>query len=165
MTKSIAILLVGIFTVVSPSAEASGDENRKMTRKGEAQVANPPLNKALIHQGVFFKNLKDGQRVPKKFKVKFGVVGMVVKPAGTLEVGTGHHHILVDMDNKTTKSGFPTKQVIPSDAKHIHFGKGQTETMLELSPGKHTLTLQFANAAHQSYGKEWSKTITVYVQK
>lgn len=122
------------------------------------------MDKALLHQGVYFKNLKDGQTVARKFKVKFGVHGMVVKPAGKLEVGSGHHHILIDMDEKVLENGFPKDQVIPANEKHIHFGGGQTETELTLTPGKHTLTLQFANGAHLSYGKKWSKTITVNVK-
>ena len=49
------------------------------------------------------------------------------------------------------------------DRTHIHFGGGQTEADVELTPGEHTLTLQFANGMHQSYGADWSKTITVTV--
>ena len=54
--------------------------------------------------------------------------------------------------------------MVPADATHLHFGKGQTETMLKLTPGKHTLTLQFADGAHQSYGPDLSSTITVEVK-
>ena len=38
---------------------------------------------------------------------------------------------------------------IPFDETHLHFGKGQTEAALTLAPGKHKLTLQFANALHK----------------
>ena len=57
-----------------------------------------------------------------------------------------------------------TGETIPANETHIHYGKGQTEATIELSPGKHTLTLQFANGIHQSYGEAWSKTITVNVK-
>ena len=60
--------------------------------------------------------------------------------------GTGHHHLIVD------GKAVPKGSVVPADATHMHFGKGQTETTLKLPPGKHTLTLQFADGAHQSYG-------------
>lgn len=33
-----------------------------------------------------------------------------------------------------------------------------------LVQGKHTLTLQFANALHESYGPKWNSSITVNVQ-
>ena len=55
-------------------------------------------------------------------------------------------------------------EAIPFDATHKHFGKAQTEGELELEPGKHKITLQFANAYHESYGKEVAKTITVNVK-
>jgi hypothetical protein len=62
-------------------------------------------------------------------------------------------------------NGIPENEVIPTDATHMHFGKGQTECDLRLSPGKHTLTLQFANGAHLSYGPKFSKTISITVEK
>jgi hypothetical protein len=58
----------------------------------------------------------------------------------------------------------PVGTVVPADEKHIHYGKGQTETQLTLPAGPHTLTLQFADGSHKSYGPEWSTTINVTVQ-
>ncbi len=52
---------------------------------------------------------------------------------------------------------------MPTDSTHIHFGKGQTNTDLELNPGMHTLTLQFADGLHQSYGEKMSATIEIEV--
>ncbi len=108
--------------------------------------------------GVYFENLEDGQEVGTSVLVKMGVSGMEIKPAGEVEKGFGHHHIIID--------GSPVAlgKMVPADKTHIHFGKGQTETTLELTPGEHTLTLQFANGVHQSYGPDWSKTITVTVK-
>lgn len=108
--------------------------------------------------GVYFENLEDGQEVGTSVLVKMGVSGMEIKPAGEIVKGTGHHHIIID--------GGPIKtgEVVPADKTHIHFGKGQTETTLELEPGQYTLTLQFANGVHQSYGPDWSKTITITVK-
>ncbi|OEK01060.1 rod shape-determining protein RodA [Roseivirga sp. 4D4] len=108
--------------------------------------------------GVYFENLEDGQEVGTSVLVKMGVSGMEIKPAGEIIKGTGHHHIIID------GSSLKTGEMVPADKTHIHFGKGQTETTLELTPGEHTLTLQFANGVHQSYGPEWSKTITVIVK-
>jgi len=96
--------------------------------------------------------------VPKTFKVKMAVHGMDVEPAGEVHPKKGHHHLLIDMG--AMKKGL----VIPSDQKHYHFGKGQTETELTLAPGKHRLTLQFADGKHESYGPAWSKTIQVTVK-
>ena len=76
---------------------------------------------------------------------------------GSNHPGTGHHHLIVD------GQGVPAGEAVPKDDTHIHFGQGQTEHTLELSPGKHTLTLQFADGLHRSYGPALSTTITVEV--
>jgi hypothetical protein len=107
---------------------------------------------------VRFKNLKDGQTIKQNFKVKFDVVGMTVKPAGQLVSGTGHHHLIIN------GSSVDRGVVIPADEQHIHFGKGQTEYDLNLKPGKYTLTLQFADGAHLSYGEQLSTMVHVTVK-
>lgn len=111
-----------------------------------------------VSAGVEFGNLKDGAIVKSPLKVEFVVKGMKVEPAGAIKEGTGHHHLIIDGASVDKGS------VVPADEKHIHFGKGQTETTLELKPGQYSLTLQFADGLHQSYGKDWSKTIKVTVQ-
>ena len=45
---------------------------------------------------VFFKNLNEGDTVASPFQVEMGVSGMKIKPAGELEAGTGHHHIILN---------------------------------------------------------------------
>ena len=87
---------------------------------------------------------------PFKVKVVFGLKGMGICPAGVVADGgvpypdTGHHHLLVDM-----KELPPMDVALPVDLPNVkHFGKGQTETVLELSPGEHTLQLVFADYAH-----------------
>lgn len=107
---------------------------------------------------VFFKNLKDGDTVSSPVKVEMGVKGMQVQPAGEIVAGTGHHHILINQGPMSSGT------VVPSDETHKHFGKGQTETELELAPGKYKLTLQFANGAHESYGEALSASINITVQ-
>jgi hypothetical protein len=109
--------------------------------------------------GVYFVNLKDGDKVKSPVIVDMGVSGMEVEPAGKIDKGKGHHHIIID--GSYVEKG----QMVPKDETHLHFGNGQTLDTLQLSPGKHTLTLQFANGVHQSYGKDWSKTIAITVEK
>jgi hypothetical protein len=110
---------------------------------------------------VSFVEPKDGASVTNPIKVKMAVEGMKIRPAGedANDKTSGHHHIIVD--------GGPIAQgqAIPADATHLHFGKGQTETELKLTPGEHTLTLQFADGAHRSYGEKMSSTIHVKVKK
>jgi len=111
---------------------------------------------------VSFSNVKDGDTVPTKFVYKFEVSGYELSPAAAgLKEGSGHHHLVIDGPKAFVDQG----EAIPFDATHKHYGKAQTEGELELAPGKHKLTLQFANALHQSYGKEFAKTITVNVKE
>ena len=113
---------------------------------------------AAAAQSVDFTEPKDGAVVSSPFKVKFAVTGMEVKPAGTMDNNTGHHHLIINGDSM--KVG----ESVPFDETHLHFGKGQTETEVKLPPGTYKLTMQFANGAHQSYGPGLSKTITVTVK-
>ncbi len=100
----------------------------------------------------------NGATVSSPFKVRFGVQGVVVAPAGDIVAGSGHHHLLINRD------AVPSGESIPFDTQHMHFGKGQTEADVTLPPGTYKLTAQFANGAHQSYGKPLSQTITVTVK-
>jgi hypothetical protein len=109
-------------------------------------------------QSVDFVEPKNGATVTSPFKVVFGVTGMTVKPAGDMTANTGHHHLIINADS------IPTNVVVPADATHIHYGKGQTETEVNLPPGKYKLTMQFANGGHQSYGPQLSKSIDVVVK-
>jgi hypothetical protein len=78
----------------------------------------------------------------KPFRVWFGLRNMGVAPKGVAVKDTGHHHLLIDADPPA-----PGEQ-IPSDRNHLHFGAGETETMLELPPGKHTLQLVMGDENH-----------------
>lgn len=110
-------------------------------------------------KGVFFVDLKDSQEVKNPVLVKMGVKGMEIENAGAISELKGHHHIIVDGEST------PEGQPVLLDETHLHFGKGQTETELKLTPGYHTITLQFGNGVHSSYGPRWSKTITINVKK
>lgn len=83
-----------------------------------------------------------GEVVGTRFKVVFGLSGMGVAPAGVERDKTGHHHLLIDTPLPALDRS------IPADDKHRHFGGGQTEVMLELPPGEHTLQLLLADFAH-----------------
>ena len=112
---------------------------------------------ALQAQSVDFIEPKDGDTVPTTFTVKFKVEGMRVAPAGNMTQGTGHHHLLIDARD------IETGVVIPNDNQHKHFGKGQTESLVFLQPGRYRLTLQFGDGAHRSYGEIMRKSINITV--
>ena len=111
--------------------------------------------------GVFFEGLNNNDEVSSPLKVSFGVKGMRVRPAleDVHDKTSGHHHILIDHPMGFIDKGQP----IPADPRHIHFGKGETTAIVELPAGTHTLSLQFGDGAHLSYGREMSATITVKV--
>ncbi|MRW84267.1 DUF4399 domain-containing protein [Pseudoduganella sp. FT26W] len=113
---------------------------------------------AWAQQTVSFVEPVNGATVSSPFKVRFAVAGMSVKPAGDMTANTGHHHLLINA--APVKAG----EVIPVDDKHLHFGKGQTETELTLPPGNYTLTMQFANGLHQAYGPSMNKEIKITVK-
>lgn len=106
---------------------------------------------------VFFANLENGAQVPSSFYVEFGTKGMEVEPAGMVNEGKGHHHLIID------GSFMKTGGTVPADENNIHYGKGQTGDSLSLSAGKHTLTMQFADGLHRSYGEQMSTTIEIEV--
>ena len=108
---------------------------------------------------VFFSSPEDGATVKSPVHIEFGVEGMEVKPAGEIVEGTGHHHLIVG------PAGVPEGEVVPADETHIHYGGGQTEADVELPPGEHKLTMQFADGAHASFGKVMAATITITVEE
>ena len=122
--------------------------------------ANELVSKSPADAKVYFIEPMDGQTVPQRFKVKFGLSGMGVAPAGTNQENTGHHHILIDGEVLPDM----TKPLLATD-RIRHFGGGQTETELVLPPGKHTLQLLLGNYAHIPHDKPvLSEKITIAVK-
>ncbi|MGI9409641.1 MAG: DUF4399 domain-containing protein [Hyphomicrobiaceae bacterium] len=114
---------------------------------GLAQAGDTP---APAGAKVYFINLKDGETVTSPFQVQFGLAGMGVAPAGVEKENTGHHHLLIDRPalGKGPDGKEEFEANLPADDNHKHFGKGQTETTLKLSPGKHTLQLVLGDMNH-----------------
>jgi hypothetical protein len=127
---------------------------------GTAAADGLPVTKAPADARVYIVSPRDGATVPQSFTVRFGLKGMGVAPAGVDKANTGHHHLLVD-----AKALPPAGQPIPNDAQHRHFGGGQTETVLKLAPGTHTLQLELADANHVPFDPPLvSRKITVHVK-
>ncbi len=109
---------------------------------------------------VFIVSPANGATVTSPVTVTFGIEGYAVAPAGTYEAATGHHHLLID-------TGLPPlDQPIPADANHVHFGKGQTETTVELAAGEHTLQLLLGDGNHVPHNPPLaSDVITITVSE
>jgi len=105
----------------------------------EAQQRTP----APADAKVYIISPKNGAHVHNPVLVQFGLKGMGIAPAGVKFDNTGHHHLLIDTDAPADMNA-----PLPATDKIVHFGKGQTETTLTLSPGKHTLQLLLADMNH-----------------
>jgi hypothetical protein len=109
---------------------------------------------------VYIISPHDGASVRNPVRVQFGLKGMGIAPAGVKYDNTGHHHLLIDTEPPADASA-----PLPATDKIVHFGKGQTETTLTLTPGKHTLQLLFADLNHIPHSPPVvSKKITITVE-
>jgi hypothetical protein len=103
---------------------------------------------------------QNGATIKGGFWCRFGLRNMGVTHAGDDFQNSGHHHLLVDVNEPLN-----VNEPIPQDKNHIHFGAGQTETRLELPPGRHTLQLVLGDAKHYPFNPPLvSEKITVTVK-
>jgi hypothetical protein len=110
---------------------------------------------------VYFINVKDGDTVTSPVIIRFGLSGMGIAPAGTEMENTGHHHLIID----EKMEGEAMNEAIPVDEHHMHFGKGQTEAIVTLPKGKHTLQLVLGDWSHVPHKPPvMSDVITVNVE-
>lgn len=108
-------------------------------------AADLPRSVAPPEAELYFISPADGATVTNPVTVRFGLRGMGVAPAGIAFDNTGHHHLLIDTELP------PLDQPVPADAHHLHFGKGQTETVLTLAPGRHRLRLLLGDHLHRPH--------------
>ena len=123
-------------------------------------LAAGPLSHAPTTANLYIITPKDGATVPENFTVRFGLSGMGIAPAGIDKEGTGHHHLLIDVDELPSLT-----EPLPATAHIKHFGGGQTETTINLPPGEHTLQLLLGNYTHVPHDNPvLSQAIQVTVQ-
>lgn len=122
-----------------------------------ALLANTAL---AAEPSVYFISPTDGAVVSNPITVRFGLSGMGIAPAGVEHDNTGHHHLLIDLEQTPDLS-----KAIPADQQHLHFGGGQTETTLDLPAGEHTLQLLLGDYLHRPHSTPvMSQKITITVQ-
>lgn len=139
--------LIGIFglLLLDPSAALAESGIPRSSRPDEAHL--------------YFITPADGQVVESPFVVQFGLRDMGVAPAGVEKQGTGHHHLIVDAELP------PADLPVPKSDHYRHFGMGQTEVSLELSPGTHTLQLILGDHNHVPHDPPVvSERITITVE-
>jgi len=143
----------------------SGTQETKTESHEEHEHATTATSDTVViaeGQSVNFANLKSGDVVKGPVVFKFQVRGMQVQSIDSgIQSNKGHHHLLID-----TMAYIPAGQPIPViENRIVHFGKGQTESKpVELSKGKHKISLQFADGVHRSYGQKMSATVEIEVK-
>jgi hypothetical protein len=166
VTSALLATLVGAMACGGSGSDAKDSKDGKDAKAAAKTQVAPPTKgdgkTAPADPGagrVYWVTPTDGAKVPPTFDVEFGAEGKSIVPAGGTERDptSGHHHIIID------GGPIPDMEIVPKDAKHLHYGGGETKTKLMLPVGKHKLTMQLADAAHQSYGPQWSATIEVEV--
>ncbi|NEU94668.1 DUF4399 domain-containing protein [Bradyrhizobium uaiense] len=124
---------------------------------GPANAQNKPAGK---DTKLYFIWPHNGTKLKGPFTCRFGLRNMGVTHAGDEYPNSGHHHLLIDVDEPLNPN-----EPIPSDKSHQHFGAGQTETQLDLAPGKHTLQLVLGDAKHYPFNPPVvSEKITIRVK-
>lgn len=109
---------------------------------------------------VYIISPSHGEVVASPVTVRFGLVGMGVAPAGVDQAKTGHHHLLIDVEEQPNLD-----EPLPATEQHVHFGGGQTQTTLDLEPGTHTLQLLLADHLHKPHDPPvMSEKITITVK-
>jgi hypothetical protein len=126
MRVSIFLFTVFLFAPIQSYTESYSDKNKRL----------------------FFITPSNGEEVTNPVTIKFGIVGMEIVPAGKDKPMSGHHHLLVNVEKLPNM-----KSPIPADKNHLHFGKGQTETKLNLPSGRHTLQLLLGDYMHVPHEK------------
>ena len=109
-------------------------------------VAAMAQTSAPADASVYFIAPYNGARIRGPVVVRFGLRNMGVTQAGSTASNSGHHHLLIDVNDPIDPN-----EPIPSDKNHLHFGGGQTETSLDLPPGRHTLQLVLGDAQHRPF--------------
>lgn len=108
----------------------------------DAASVEKPREAAAPDAAVFFVGLDDGATIPTRSVVRFGARNIEIAPAGAPKAAAGHHHLIIDSPQPDLD------REIPADPNHLHFGRGQTEMELTLTPGPHTLQLVLGDHAH-----------------
>ncbi len=138
---------------MNPPAE----DNEMKTIKHLLALAALTVVTAVHAEGVDFIQPKDGDTVTSTFTAKFSVEGKKLAKSGDETPGTGHHYLFVNA------ADVPERYTIPRNDQYKHFDRGQSESLVFLPPGKYTLTLQFGDGAHRSYGEKYRKKIEITV--
>lgn len=147
MRFALASLAVAAFAI---GAAACGDDD-------DGPDADPAADETAGEDEaqIVFAAPADGDVVASPVAVEMEAAGVTIEEAGTTDDGTGHFHVMVDVE--CVDDGEP----IPDDEEHLHFGDASTSTELELDPGTYDLCLQLGDGNHVATDLTDEITITV----
>ncbi len=146
---------------MSPAPQAAAPTAPMKTTVSTPTVFAGAYTKVVAPAGTvaYIMNIKNGDVLTSPVTVQFGLKGMGVAPAGTEKAGTGHHHLLVNVNELDVNAS------VPFNDNHRHFGNGQTETSMVLKPGVYTLQMLVADHNHiPHHPPVMSERITVTVK-
>jgi hypothetical protein len=140
ISRLLASILLPALCCLSLGAPVFGQAGGQAPPPPGAQAGGPTPSPP--GAAVYFIGLNDGDTIPTKSTIHFGLRGMGVAPAGSDRANSGHHHLIIDAPTPALNAE------IPNDFQHLHFGAGQTEAEVTLTPGEHTLQLVFGDKNH-----------------
>ena len=160
----IALLTISFFACgpKKTTEEKTESEILELAETEDIMEVDVPIGKPnyVIKEGqtVSFGNINDGDVLSSPFTLQMIVNGMELEPKGAANEGKGHHHLIIN------GSFTPVGDVVAATETSLHYGDGRSETQVELAPANYTLTLQFADGLHQSYGEKMSASINIEVK-
>lgn len=142
-------------------AGCGGDYEAEDAQDAAPEAATAELDAAAAEPAsVSITEPADGAEVDAgPLRVVMETTGIEIVAAGTMDAGTGHHHLIVDGDVDWTLP-------IPNDpGVHYHMGLAETEFTLEdLSPGQHRIIAVVADGVHVPLDPPVADTIHVTVR-
>jgi len=141
-----AVSLLLVLAATPALAQAPIAEPAKAVAVTPTPTTGLAVTPAPDDANLYFIAPRAGARIRGAVVVQFGLRNMGVTQAGSTAAKAGHHHLLVDL-KETLEPG----DTIPASRQHLHFGGGQTETRLDLPPGRHTLQLVLGDATHRVF--------------
>ncbi len=145
------------------AARTQDNTTQRKTNETEAKLSknlSKLVSKSPENARVFIIQPIHGATVASPVTIKFGIENMTLRKAGENEENSGHHHLLIDLEELPN-----LQKPLPVNKQLIHFGDAQTETTIDLSPGQHSLQLLFGNYLHIAHDKPvLSNKITITVE-
>ena len=137
--KQLALVALLVFVAACSS---------ETTESKPAPAGAPPPAMASSGPRVFFIEPADGATVKSPVHLKFGAENVMIMavppdPVTTVRQGMGHFHVGVDTDCLADGT-----EIVKGTPTWVHFGKGDSEIDMQLTPGPHKLSLQIGDDKH-----------------